>query len=246
MTFIDYYEVLQVSPKASLEIIKSSYKQLSRMYHPDVSSYDSNKFILIKDAYDVLSDVNKRCEYDAIWRYNKVQYKNDMAGIFTAEKPEPEKNSKQISETTRMPIVYAVLISIILFTLSQYTKDTQQTQETYNNSQNVHLTSYDIEKIKTNDCITNGDAYFTVYNGSDFVLEQLTFEIKIKNDSGDIVDTRKFVQNVNIAPYTTEDLLAISTGISGLPIVEEGTNLRIQPQYISWSYVDVVGDKVLD
>ena len=63
----DYYEVLGLSQSASPEEIKKAYRQLARKYHPDANSGDQEaevKFKEVKDAYDVLSDPNKRASYD--------------------------------------------------------------------------------------------------------------------------------------------------------------------------------------
>ena len=51
----DAYKILGLSKEASLEEVKSQFKSLSKLYHPDSkSNSDSEQFMRIKEAYDVL------------------------------------------------------------------------------------------------------------------------------------------------------------------------------------------------
>ncbi|MGM1458850.1 MAG: DnaJ domain-containing protein, partial [Columbia Basin potato purple top phytoplasma] len=62
----DYYDVLQISRNASEEEIKSSYRKLVKKYHPDVSkeANAAEKFKEVQEAYQVLSNPQKRSDYD--------------------------------------------------------------------------------------------------------------------------------------------------------------------------------------
>ena len=63
----DYYEVLGVDKGADEATIKKAFRKLARKYHPDVNPGDKNaeaKFKELNDAYEILSDPQKKAQYD--------------------------------------------------------------------------------------------------------------------------------------------------------------------------------------
>ena len=69
---INYYEILKVPDFSSYEIIKKNYKNLMLESHPDKGG-DSDKFKLIREAYDIMKDDVQKKEYD-----NKLMYYQEM------------------------------------------------------------------------------------------------------------------------------------------------------------------------
>ena len=62
----DYYEILGVNRMADRNAIRSAYRRLARRYHPDVArdARNSSQFLRIQEAYQALSDPEKRRQYD--------------------------------------------------------------------------------------------------------------------------------------------------------------------------------------
>lgn len=88
---MNYYEILEVSPNASQEIIKIAYKNLAKKYHPDTSNQENAAEIMqrINEAYEVLSNPAKREEYD-----ESLNIKNEYE--HTNQSPNSVKNIKEI------------------------------------------------------------------------------------------------------------------------------------------------------
>jgi len=84
MTDLDYYEVLEVSKDSSGAELKKAYRKLAMKYHPDRNPDDKeaeDKFKVVNEAYQVLSDDEKRSIYD---RYGKagLEGRGGMGGGF--------------------------------------------------------------------------------------------------------------------------------------------------------------------
>lgn len=60
----DYYKILGIEKNASDEDVKKAYRKLAHQYHPDKPSGDEAKFKEINEAYQILSDKQKRASYD--------------------------------------------------------------------------------------------------------------------------------------------------------------------------------------
>ena len=67
----DYYKILQVAPDASTEVIQMAYKALAKKYHPDLNPGQEEaaqeKMKDVNEAYEILSDKDKRWQYDQIY-----------------------------------------------------------------------------------------------------------------------------------------------------------------------------------
>lgn len=86
MEYRDYYAVLGVDRDASEKDIKKAYRRLARQYHPDVNPGDAEaeeKFKEINEAYEVLSDAQKRQKYDQLGSsYQQWQHMGGQPGGF--------------------------------------------------------------------------------------------------------------------------------------------------------------------
>ena len=89
--FLDYYMILQVHHSAEPEIIKSAYRRLAQMYHPDVSNdpQGQKKMQLINQAYAVVSDPAQRRTYHRAWLMQQQPTSQNNTS-------EPDKESRQV------------------------------------------------------------------------------------------------------------------------------------------------------
>src|SRR5579863_10430146 len=74
MKIVDYYEFLQINRNAEPDTIHRVYRFLAGRLHPDnPETGDAEKFFLLKQAYDVLSNPERRAAYDAAYKQETPQ-----------------------------------------------------------------------------------------------------------------------------------------------------------------------------
>ena len=75
----DFYEVLGISKTANADEIKRAYRKKAKQYHPDICKEPDaeEKFKEVQEAYEVLSDDNKRAAYD---RYGHAAFEQGAGG----------------------------------------------------------------------------------------------------------------------------------------------------------------------
>ena len=119
----NYYELLEVSEKASQEVIKKAYTTLVKKYHPDLQP-DSEKKAAeekikeINEAYEVLSDSAKRESYDRKLqaekikaeqaKYSKTNGQNQTSNMYNNQQNNFSNNSSTISNS-----LSALMLSVI-------------------------------------------------------------------------------------------------------------------------------------
>ena len=96
----DYYKILQVAPDASTEVIQMAYKALAKKYHPDLNPGQEEaaqeKMKNVNEAYEILSDKDKRWQYDQIYyRQEKTEQKTSYSA------PEPPKDAQTHSAQSK-------------------------------------------------------------------------------------------------------------------------------------------------
>ncbi len=94
--FLDYYEILQISPSADRETIDRIYRLLAKRHHPDNGhTGDAEKFDMITKAHRVLSDPEKRQEYDASYKAASHQELKGLLKAFPSTGAEEDRKIYQ-------------------------------------------------------------------------------------------------------------------------------------------------------
>lgn len=94
MAFIDYYSVLGIDKKATVDDVKKAYRKMARKYHPDLNPNDTEsnkKFQEINEANEVLGDLEKRKKYDKYgenWQHGEAYEQAQQSGRNRSGRPQ--------------------------------------------------------------------------------------------------------------------------------------------------------------
>lgn len=125
---INYFEVLNVSEQAELEVIRSAYKALAKKYHPDTTKLPKEiadaKMALINEAYHVLSDDVMRQRHrdelhQGIGYYERghTETKESYRDTDTVERTMNTETTVQSAEDEKIPISSYIILIIIIVSL---------------------------------------------------------------------------------------------------------------------------------
>ena len=143
----DYYKILEVNKSASPEIISKVYKILAKKYHPDLQDSENKsiceeKFKEISEAYEILSNENKRTQYNQQLEINEKKTSVDIKDYETLKNYciQLENEIKQLKNT------------------SSYNQYNNNSRTSYHSSERV---AQQVQKEAYNDAINKAyhDAY---------------------------------------------------------------------------------------
>jgi curved DNA-binding protein CbpA len=100
---VDHYETLQISANAEPETIHRVYRLLAQRFHPDnTDSGNAARFRELTEAYEVLSDPERRAQYDVVHQ----QFVRDRWKVVEASNVDGDSRTEQIVRLTLLELLY--------------------------------------------------------------------------------------------------------------------------------------------
>ena len=104
MELVNYYHILKVEPSADLDTIKKAFRHEIALYHPDKNKCEGAKahFDLLVEAFDILSNVEKRKAYDEMLKASATNKPVLIEPKKQEQYTEWKKDAKKKSDTFRL------------------------------------------------------------------------------------------------------------------------------------------------
>src|SRR5213593_1420849 len=101
---VDYYEALQISSTAEPETVHRVYRMLAQRFHPDnKETGNATRFRLVSDAYQILSDPERRTQYDVV---HQRQRQDRWRIVSTGAEAENNFAAEQLLRVTLLEVLY--------------------------------------------------------------------------------------------------------------------------------------------
>lgn len=114
----DYYEILGVSKDADEKTIKMQHRKLIKKYHPDISKEPDAevRFKEIQEAYEVLSDEEKRAKYD---QYGHAAFEQQSrSGYYRETMNAKVVNFKDFTPMQKIMAIFAIIALVVVIVLA--------------------------------------------------------------------------------------------------------------------------------
>jgi hypothetical protein len=237
LPLINYYEILGVQSSAGIVEIKAAFRQLAKIYHPDINPSGKEHFTKILKAYETLSDPILKSSYDYKLNYHQAQTTSDTKTTGTKSwkfderemkrrryyeehikkyaKPTSSAQNQEEAKSSYNEFRYILLatpLAVILFICVMYLA-TDNSSNTSEPSATVEIIK-DVPKAKTSD-LKLGDAPYSGYFGGPRYDQNNNRIITVKNLSGNDIIVCLFTKNNFIRSFFIEN--NISAEVSQLP-----------------------------
>lgn len=218
---MNYYEILQVREDASDEVIKMAYKALVKKYHPDTFLGDENiaeeMMKQINLAYEVLSNPQKRKEYDSFLSHQRNNQNEEKSKRYEENK---EQSKQQKVNYKKYAFFILIILSVIFLLLPLFNKsDIESVKDsvvmivTYDENNNEIGTGSGFCAYKSNYIVTN---YHVIEGASkiDFITDDgakhTISNILVFNRKNDLAILESF--NYKLEPITVGNSNSINAG----------------------------------
>lgn len=206
---MNYYDILSINRDATLEEIQKAYKEKSFQFHPDFNKgiSDDSMFRIIKEAYETLSDPERRSKYDNDLNFyrqnvfnsinskgsNKVDIKeqeslNKQDNKCGRERERGKYNTKLNKKSKRILQVFICLSFITACIIYHTNNPNNETLTVDTTKSNTHKESNNTNSdlysdLYKNNHLMNGDSPFTEYFGLNSYDDSQENYITVKNGS---------------------------------------------------------------